>query len=128
MEHYVTLGKVDEFRAGNMRPFKVDGTEIAVARVGEHFYAFSNICTHRFEYMTEGFIEGRNVLCAVHEAEYDMATGAVVSGPAFDPLPVYPVRVVDDEVQLGWARPLEPQAIIPDYHDDQDDFSRQFII
>lgn len=128
MTAYITLGKLDEFRSGVMRSFKIDGQQIAIARVGERFYAFSNICTHRYEYMTEGFIQGNEVVCAVHEAEFDMTTGEAVGGPAIDPLPVFPVRVVGNELQIEWSHELAPEDVIADYHDDEDDFSRQFII
>jgi nitrite reductase/ring-hydroxylating ferredoxin subunit len=128
MSFYVTLGKVEEFRSGAIRSFSLGGQETAIARVGERFYAFGNICTHRHEYMSDGFIQGAKVICTFHDAEFEMATGAAVGGPAFDPLPVFPVRVEGDEVQIGWAEALSPADVIADYRDGQDDFARQFII
>jgi nitrite reductase/ring-hydroxylating ferredoxin subunit len=100
-----------------MRAFEVGGEEVAVACVDGRYYAFSNFCTHRQEYLSDGFIIDRQVICGLHEATYDIETGAVLYGPAADPLPVFPVRVVGDEVQLGWPEGSHAVAALPVEHD-----------
>ena len=104
-----------------MRSFSVDGQEVAVAHVGERFYAFVNECTHMQQYLTDGWLEGDRVICAYHEATYELATGEVVYGPAFDDLPVFPVRATDDDLEIEWARELAPEDVYPVNHDDEDE-------
>ena len=99
---FLTVGKASEFRNGRIRAFDVSGEEIAVACIDGRFHAFSNFCTHQREYLTDGFIIDGQVICGLHEATYDVETGAVLYGPAYDPLPIYSVRVEGDEVQVGW--------------------------
>ena len=39
-------------------------------------------------------------MCQCHGSRFDIATGAVVNGPAIRPLQVYEVREVDGDVQI----------------------------
>jgi len=40
------------------------------------------------------------IMCQCHGSEFDITTGAVVSGPACQPLNVYEVQVVDDTIPI----------------------------
>src|SRR5690348_7717253 len=109
MGHFLTVGRVADFRSGRMYPFRMGNDEIVVTKVGARFYAFRNACTHRFEYMTDGFVSGDVVICAYHDAEFNLETGAPdKGGPAVDPLPVYATRVEGEAVQVEWPVMLEP--------------------
>jgi nitrite reductase/ring-hydroxylating ferredoxin subunit len=118
---FLAVGKTGDFRNGRMRAFDVGGEEIAVACVDGRYYAFSNFCTHQREYLTDGFIIDGQIICGLHEATYDIETGAVLYGPAYDPLPMYPVRVNDGEVQVGWADTTTVTAVD---HSNDDPLSR----
>ena len=96
-----------------MRPFEVGGEEIAVALFGGRFYAFSNICTHREAFLTDGFLIDGQIVCGEHEATYDVATGAILYGPAFSPLLIFSVRVTDGEVEIEWPHPLDGTVARP---------------
>jgi nitrite reductase/ring-hydroxylating ferredoxin subunit len=111
--HFLAVGKVSEFPEGKMRAFRLDETEIAVAMVNGCLHAFSNVCTHRQAYLSDGFLIDGQVVCGEHEATYDPATGAILYGPAFEPLPVFPVRVEGEEVQVGWHEALERNQVVP---------------
>jgi 3-phenylpropionate/trans-cinnamate dioxygenase ferredoxin component len=39
-------------------------------------------------------------MCQCHGSRFDVTTGAVISGPATDPLEVYEVQEVDGDVQI----------------------------
>ncbi len=128
MAHYLTVGKRDDFRSGNIQPVSIGGTEIAVARVGDDFHAFSNECTHSHEWMSDGFISKNDVICAYHDACFDLTTGEALSGPAFYPLPIYVVRVEGDEVQVEWPEAVPADQIALVEHDEDERFRRQFVI
>ena len=60
------------------------------------FVAYSAVCTHR--QCTVGYSDG-NLACPCHGSVFNPAEGgAVVSGPANQPLPEIPVEVRDGEV------------------------------
>ena len=121
---YYTLGKLSDFPEGNMRAFSVDRQELVIVRVDGVFYAFGNVCTHRQDYLTNGFIEDGKVICSYHDATFDIATGVALAGPTFQPLPIFNLRTEGDELQLEWPRDAEISTV--DTNDERHRFSIDF--
>ena len=71
--------------------------DIVVFNVGGRFCATQNTCTHRQGPLSEGTLDGSTVTCAYHDAQFDVCTGAVLRGPAREPLETFRV-IVDGEV------------------------------
>ena len=57
--------------------------------------AFSAVCTHA---SCSVAVEGSQLVCPCHGSMFSAATGAVVRGPAVQPLPAVAVAVKDGEV------------------------------
>lgn len=69
-------------------------------------YAVADRCTHKDFALSGGELVEPCVLeCPWHGARYDVRTGAVISGPATDPVMTYPVRVVGDDVYVAPRQP-----------------------
>jgi nitrite reductase/ring-hydroxylating ferredoxin subunit len=101
MAEFVSVGPADEVQEGSARAFDVNGNEVAVARAGGTLYAFSDICTHRgCNLSTEGEIDGTQIQCGCHGSVFSMETGAVIEGPAEEPVRTYGVREQDGQIQL----------------------------
>ena len=112
-----------------MRAFSIDGREIAVLRLKGRFHAFSNICTHQQDYLTNGFIIDGELICGSHEATYDLDTGAVRDGPALEPLPMYSLRTEGNDLKIGWPEELGEGVIQEvDADDEEHRFRAQFMI
>jgi 3-phenylpropionate/trans-cinnamate dioxygenase ferredoxin subunit len=75
-------------------------SSIAIANVGGSFYAVDDTCTHQGCSLATGYLDGTTVTCLCHSSEFDVTTGAVLSGPAEDPLASYPVRIEGDDLQV----------------------------
>jgi cytochrome b6-f complex iron-sulfur subunit len=88
-----------EVEAGSALEFTDEETgqqAILVHLESGDFAAYSAICTHR--QCTVGYSDG-NLACPCHGSVFDpMNGGAVVNGPATEPLPEIPVEVRDGEV------------------------------
>jgi nitrite reductase/ring-hydroxylating ferredoxin subunit len=79
----------------------VSGRELAIARLADgSLAAFDEWCTHEECPLSDGDLEGERVVCACHGSEFDVRTGAVLQGPATEPVSVYEVRAVDGELQV----------------------------
>jgi nitrite reductase/ring-hydroxylating ferredoxin subunit len=76
------------------------GTRVTLANVAGTFYAIDDRCTHRGCSLGDGKLDGSTLQCACHGSRFDVTSGAVVRGPAEDPVRSYPVRVADGEVQV----------------------------
>jgi 3-phenylpropionate/trans-cinnamate dioxygenase ferredoxin subunit len=86
--------KDNEFRVGDVPPGSALLVgDAAVFNVGGTFYATQDKCTHREGPLSDGVLEGSTVTCPYHGAQFDVSTGAVLCGPARDPLKTYRVIV-----------------------------------
>jgi nitrite reductase/ring-hydroxylating ferredoxin subunit len=48
----------------------------------------------------DGKLDGSTLQCACHGSRFDVTSGAVVRGPAADPVRTYAVHVANGEVQV----------------------------
>jgi 3-phenylpropionate/trans-cinnamate dioxygenase ferredoxin subunit len=73
---------------------------LALARAGGAWYAVETWCTHAECPLADGWIEAAAIRCACHGSLFDLATGAVLEGPADEPVRAFPTRVVGDRVEI----------------------------
>lgn len=83
---------------GDAVVFNVDGA----------FCATQAKCTHRGGDLSQGRLDGSTVKCPLHGAMFDVATGAVLMGPAREPLRTYDVVLDGDKGRVVGA--LEREA------------------
>lgn len=98
---YHTIATTDEFEPGDRIVVEIGRHIIAVFNVGGEFYAVRDVCTHDDGPLADGKLHGYEIECPRHGARFDVRDGSVKAPPAFIPIPVYPVRVEGDEVQVG---------------------------
>jgi 3-phenylpropionate/trans-cinnamate dioxygenase ferredoxin component len=71
-----------------------------VANVGGTFYAFAGTCAHEGCSLAEGELEETTVTCPCHGSKFDVTNGAVVNGPAQDPVETYETREEDGNLKI----------------------------
>jgi nitrite reductase/ring-hydroxylating ferredoxin subunit len=69
---------------------------VAAFNVAGRLCAAQAKCTHRGGPLNEGMLDASTVTCPWHGAQFNVCTGAVVRGPASDPLKTYTVLVQGD--------------------------------
>ena len=67
--------------------------DAAVFNVGGNFCATQARCPHRGGQLSQGKLDGSTVTCPLHGSQFNVCTGAVLRGPAIDPLMTYRVVV-----------------------------------
>ena len=92
--------KVSDVPVGAMKLIKDKDAEIVVVNVDGEFCAFGNICPHEGGPLAEGELEGNVITCPWHFTRFDVRTGEVIDGVTDEPIPVYEVRVVGDDIQV----------------------------
>ena len=70
---------------------------VAVFNVAGSFCATQAKCTHKQGPLSEGKLDGSTVTCPWHGSQFNACTGAVLRGPAADPLKTYRV-IVEGEI------------------------------
>ena len=101
MGEFMTIGKGDEVAEGDTAGFEVEGTQVGVARIDGTLYAFSDVCTHRgCSLSSGGELDGTEITCECHGSVFDLTSGAILDGPASEPIETYPAREVDGDIQI----------------------------
>ena len=96
-----TVGKAGEIAAGRMTRVEVEGASVAIANVGNAFYAFSDTCTHRGCSLSEGELAGLIVTCPCHGGQFDISSGSVVGGPPGESIETFPVEAEAGDLKIG---------------------------
>jgi nitrite reductase/ring-hydroxylating ferredoxin subunit len=93
---------VDASQLPEGRPTRivVEDTPVLLLRRGQEIFAIHDRCSHRGCSLSEGELEGDDVVCACHGSRFDVRTGALKRGPATAPQPAFQVRVADELVEL----------------------------
>ncbi|WP_111719981.1 non-heme iron oxygenase ferredoxin subunit [Homoserinimonas sp. OAct 916] len=86
----------------------IDEVPIAVVRdAADAVYAIGDTCTHGDVSLSEGFVEDETLECWAHGSKFSLVTGAALTLPAFEPVPVYEVTMIDGDVYI------DPSVVIP---------------
>ncbi len=96
----VRIGNVRDVAAGQMRAFDVAGTKVDVANANGHLYALENTCTHRGCSLASGKLEGTTVTCPCHGSQFDVTSGAVLRGPATQPVRSRSVQIAGEDLLI----------------------------
>lgn len=99
--HFTAVCQLSELADGEPRKAVVDGTAIAVVRTDGEVFAIDDTCSHGAVSLAEGEVDGCTLECWLHGSRFDLRTGAPLSLPATDPVPVYPVKVEDGTVLVA---------------------------
>ena len=101
MAEFVSISRAEDLGEGDIRAFDVRGTKIAVANVDGTFYAFDDTCTHMGCSLAGGDLEEITVICPCHGSEFDVTSGAVLQGPAREPVETYETRVEGGSLEVS---------------------------
>jgi nitrite reductase/ring-hydroxylating ferredoxin subunit len=90
-----------ELPEGQMRAVQIGASSILLCRTKVGWYALDDVCTHAYARMHEGRLRGHRLICPLHGGSFDCRTGAVLGLPAIQPLKIYPVRCVGEDIEIG---------------------------
>jgi 3-phenylpropionate/trans-cinnamate dioxygenase ferredoxin subunit len=98
---FVEIAPASELPNGERLFVDVADKPIVIFNIAGQLFAIGDVCTHDEGPLGDGNLEGYNVVCPRHGAEFDVRTGKVMQMPAVVDIPAYPVRVVEGMIQVG---------------------------
>ena len=99
-ENWTDAAAVSDVPEGDVIGVKVAGRDIALYEVEGAIYATDNVCTHGHARMSDGFLEGSEIECPLHQGRFDVCSGQALCAPLTENIRTYPVKLVDNRVML----------------------------
>jgi naphthalene 1,2-dioxygenase system ferredoxin subunit len=79
----------------------VGGRDMALYNAGGEIFATDNICTHGQARLCEGFLDGHEIECPLHQGKFDVRTGQPTCAPVTEAIRSYPVKIEGGRVFLA---------------------------
>lgn len=99
MAEFVKVASVTQVPDGDMITVQAGSKRLALARVGDDFFAVDDICSHdRCSLSEQGFIDGATLTCGCHGAQFDVTSGKVLALPATENIGSYAVKREGDDI------------------------------
>lgn len=93
------VATLDDLEPGSIRRVEPAGVPICLVRLDDgEVYAMSDLCSHEDIDLSDGDLDGCEVICPAHGSCFDVRTGKPDGLPATDPVPTYPVHLAAGEV------------------------------
>ncbi|RJP52078.1 MAG: non-heme iron oxygenase ferredoxin subunit [Anaerolineaceae bacterium] len=98
---FIEIAPASELPNGERLLVDVGDRPIVIFNIAGQLFAIGDVCTHDDGPLGDGDLEGFNIVCPRHGAEFDVRTGKVMQMPAVVDIPAYPVQVRDGQIFIG---------------------------
>lgn len=96
---WLPLVPEDAFPADGKLAAKLGGWHVLVAKTDDGLFAVNDRCTHQASRLSGGRVRRGFVMCPLHGARFDVASGKCAGG-AYADLRTFAVRVEDDMIMV----------------------------
>jgi 3-phenylpropionate/trans-cinnamate dioxygenase ferredoxin subunit len=91
-----------DLEPGTAKKVVLDGIPIAVVRDSAgNVHAIGDTCTHGEISLSEGFVEEDSIECWAHGSRFGLIDGQPRNLPAYEPVPVFAVEIVDGDIYVN---------------------------
>ena len=98
---FYRIVSVNDMPEGERLIFELKGQAIVLFNVNGEFLATGDLCSQYEGPIGDGELDGDVIICPRHGARFDVRTGKALSLPAVTGIPVYPVQVIDNYIEVG---------------------------
>jgi naphthalene 1,2-dioxygenase system ferredoxin subunit len=91
--NWVDALSTDDLPTDDVIGVVVGGRDIAIYSVGAEVYATDSLCTHGQARLCDGFLDGHEIECPLHQGKFDVRNGQPTCEPVTEAIRNYPVRI-----------------------------------
>ncbi|BBB62912.1 ferredoxin [Undibacterium sp. KW1] len=92
-QHWIQAIAVDDLPQDDVIGVALEGKDLAIYSFDGNVYATDNICTHGHARLCDGFLEGHEIECPLHQGKFDIRNGKAMCAPLTQDLRTYPVKI-----------------------------------
>ena len=101
MNNWIDVGRDGSLGEGEYVVVDVDSDAVAVFAINGGYHAIRDLCTHDGAEIASGKLDGCEIVCPRHGARFCLKTGKALTAPAYEDVPIYPVRIHEGRIQVG---------------------------
>jgi 3-phenylpropionate/trans-cinnamate dioxygenase ferredoxin component len=98
MAKWIRVAAEGECPVGLLKGVMAKGIPVVLANVEGTVYALRDQCSHEDLPLSDGELEGTELVCLHHGARFDACSGARKTLPAIRPVQAFPVEVRDGQI------------------------------
>ena len=100
MANWLQVSSVSECPEGELRGVVAEGQHIVLADVEGTIYALRDQCSHEEYPLSDGELDGDEIVCVYHGARFNACTGARKTLPAVLPIKSFPIEVREGDIYV----------------------------
>ncbi|WP_132980513.1 MULTISPECIES: non-heme iron oxygenase ferredoxin subunit [unclassified Pigmentiphaga] len=100
MADWTDVAATDDVPEDDVIGVQAAGKDLALYSVEGEFYATDNICTHGHARLCDGFLEGAEIECPLHQGRFDVRSGKAMCAPLTEDIKTYPLKVEGGRIWL----------------------------
>ena len=100
MAHWVRVAAEGDCPVGELKGVMAEGQPICLANVEGDLYALEDKCSHEDYPISDGELDGTDVVCIYHGARFECTSGRNKALPAIRPVRSFPVEIRDGDVYI----------------------------
>lgn len=98
---FVPVGPTSDLGTSGRLFVEIDGNPIVIFNIAGKYFAIGDLCSHDDGPLGDGDLQEFEVVCPRHGARFDVRTGKATALPAVVDIPAYPIRVVNEILEVG---------------------------
>ena len=99
-EQWIAVAAQAEVPENDVLGVEVNRREIALYNVDGEVFATDGYCTHGHARLCDGFLEGEEIECPLHQGRFNVKTGRAACAPVQVDVATFPVQIRDGQVML----------------------------
>lgn len=100
MADWTDVAATDDVPEDDVIGVQAAGKDLALYSVEGEFYATDNICTHGHARLCDGYLEGAEIECPLHQGRFDVRSGKAMCAPLTEDIKTYPLKVEGGRIWL----------------------------
>ena len=97
---WIDIASKDDVPEDDVMGIDINAKSIALYQVDGEIFATDNICTHGNARLCDGFLEGHEIECPLHQGKFDIRNGKAMCAPLTEDIQIYPVKIEGGRVYV----------------------------
>lgn len=89
---------LSEAREDDVVGVDFEGRNLALYSANGDLFVTDNLCTHGHALLCDGYLEGFEIECPLHQGRFDIRTGKALCAPLTADVKTYPIKIEDGRI------------------------------